>query len=185
MSDYRRDFALEIRSNKRKSVILFAGLPFLLTGLCWVIGRSYDFGDLGLPVGILISAISMLVTYYLGDDIILGFTGAREANWETDQVLFNVVDEMRIAAGLPMPRVYVIDSFALNAFATGWSPENSAVAITRGLLERLNREELQGVIAHEMGHVANLDIRYMLWIMDTIDNAKHLLAEMNVTTPAP
>lgn len=176
MSDYRRDFAAEIRSNKRKSVLLFLGIPLLLIALCWAIGRAYDYGDLGLPIGFIIAVAVMLITYFLGDDIVLGFTGAREANWETDQVLFNVVDEMRIAAGLPMPRVYVIDSFAMNAFATGWSPENSAVAVTRGLLEKLNRDELQGVIAHEMGHVANLDIRYML-LVSTMVGAIALIAD--------
>ncbi len=176
MSDYRRDFAAEIRSNKRKSVILFIGLPLLLMALCWVIGRTYDYGDFGLPVGFVVAVSVMLITYYLGDDIILGFTGAREATWESDQVLFNVVDEMRIAAGLPMPRVYVIDSFALNAFATGWSPDNAAIAVTRGLLEKLDRDELQGVIAHEMGHVANLDIRYML-LVSTMVGAIALIAD--------
>lgn len=176
MSDYRRDFAAEIRSNKWKSVVLFTGLPILLIGLCWVIGRAYDYGDLGLPIGFLVAVAVMLITYFLGDDIVLGFTGAREATWETDQTLFNVVDEMRIAAGLPMPRVYVIDSFAMNAFATGWSPENSAVAVTRGMLEKLNRDELQGVIAHEMGHIANLDIRYML-LVSTMVGAIALIAD--------
>lgn len=157
-------------------MILFIGLPILLIALCWVIGKTYDFGDLGLPVGAAIAIIVMLVSYYLGDDIILGFTGAREASWESDQVLFNVVDEMRIAAGLPMPRVYVIDSFALNAFATGWKPENAAVAVTRGLLEKLDRDELQGVIAHEMGHVANLDIRFMM-LVSTMVGAIALIAD--------
>ena len=176
MSDYRRDFAAEIRSNKRKSVILFIGLPLLLMALCWVIGRTYDYGDFGLPVGFIVAVSVMLITYFLGDDIILGFTGAREATWESDQVLFNVVDEMRIAAGLPMPRVYVIDSFALNAFATGWSPDNAAVAVTRGLIEKLDRDELQGVIAHEMGHVANLDIRYMM-LVSTMVGAIALIAD--------
>ena len=159
MSDYRRDFAAEIRSNKRKSFLLFLGLPILLVGMCWVIGEQYGRGDLGLLGGLVVAVGGMVITYTLGDDIILGFTGAREATWESDQMLFNVVDEMRIAAGLPMPRVYVVDSFALNAFATGWSPDNAAVAVTRGLLEKLNRDELQGVIAHEMGHVANFDIQ--------------------------
>ncbi|MCB1060775.1 MAG: M48 family metallopeptidase [Calditrichaeota bacterium] len=176
MSDYRRDFAAEIRSNKRKSMTLFIGLPLLLLILCWVIGRSYGFGDLGLPVGFIVAVSVMLISYFLGDDIVLGFTGAREATWENDQMLFNVVDEMRIAAGLPMPRVYVIDSFALNAFATGWSPETAAVCVTRGLLEKLNREELQGVIGHEMGHVANLDIRYML-LVSTMVGAIALIAD--------
>lgn len=176
MSDYRRDFAAEIRANKRKSVILFIGLPLLLLLLCWVIGRSYDFGNIGLPIGFLLAVFVMLITYFLGDDIVLGFTGAREATWESDQVLFNVVDEMRIASGLPMPRVYVIDSFALNAFATGWSPEDSAIAVTRGMLENLNRDELQGVVAHEIAHIANLDIRYML-LVSTMVGAIALIAD--------
>ena len=78
--------------------------------------------------------------------------------------MINVVDEMRIAAGLPMPRVYIIDSDTPNAFATGRDPQNASVAVTRGLLETLTREELQGVIGHEMSHVRNLDIRYMMLV---------------------
>jgi heat shock protein HtpX len=88
--------------------------------------------------------------------------GARPIRPEDDPELFNVVDEVRIAAGLPMPRVYVIDDTAMNAFATGRDPEHAAVAITAGLRQKLSRDELQGVMAHEMAHVRHYDIRFAL-----------------------
>jgi heat shock protein HtpX len=86
---------------------------------------------------------------------------AKEVTADQEPVLHNVVEEMAIAAGLPKPRVYVMETDALNAFATGLSPQKAAIAVTRGLLKALNREQLQGVVAHEMGHVLNLDTRYM------------------------
>jgi heat shock protein HtpX len=89
-------------------------------------------------------------------------SGAKEISKEDDPRLWNVVEELSIAAGLPMPRVYLIDDTALNAFATGRDPDHAAVAITAGLRDRLNREELQGVIAHEMSHVRNYDIRFSM-----------------------
>lgn len=173
---FRLDFAAEIRSNKRKSALLFFSLPILLIALCWAIGQYYGYDHIGLPIGALVAVAVMVITFYLGDDIILGFTGAREADYEKDQMLINVVDEMRIAAGLPMPRVYVIDSFAMNAFATGWDHENAALGVTRGMLEKLNRDELQGVVGHEMAHIANLDIRYML-LVTTLVGAIALISD--------
>lgn len=108
-----------------------------------------------------IGIIASIVTFSSGDRIIMKLTGAEEVTAETEPVLHNVVEEMAIAAGLPKPRVAVIETEALNAFATGMSPQKATIGVTRGLLKSLNREQLQGVVAHEMGHVLNLDIRYM------------------------
>src|SRR5215210_6220160 len=88
----------------------------------------------------------------------------RERKHEEEKVLFNVVEEMSIASGLPMPKVYIVEDTAPNAFATGRDPEHATVAVTSGLLEKLDRDELQGVIAHEMSHVANFDIRYSMLV---------------------
>jgi heat shock protein HtpX len=100
------------------------------------------------------------VAFSQGDRIVLRLTGAREVSADDEPVLYNVVEEMAIAAGIRKPRLYVIETGALNAFATGMSPAHSAIGVTRGLLESLNREELQGVVGHEMGHIVNWDIRY-------------------------
>ncbi len=101
---------------------------------------------------------------FFGDDISLSFFNAREVTHEEEPMLFNVVEEMSIAAGIPMPKVYVIESRAMNAFSVGFKPEKAAVAVTRGLLENLNREELQGVIGHEMSHIRFYDTRIMVII---------------------
>ncbi|MEI7685781.1 MAG: M48 family metallopeptidase [Planctomycetota bacterium] len=119
----------------------------------------------GLAVGAVAAAISFgisLLSYFSGDQLILGVQGAHELKKADDPQLFNVVEEMAIAGGLPMPKIYLIDDPSPNAFATGRDPEHASVAITTGLRTKLNREELQGVMAHEMSHIRNYDIRLML-----------------------
>jgi heat shock protein HtpX len=108
-----------------------------------------------------IGIVASIVTMVSGDRIIMKLTSATEVSAEAEPVLHNVVEEMAIAAGLPKPRVAIIETDALNAFATGMSPDKAVIGVTRGLLKTLDREQLQGVVAHEMGHVLNLDIRYM------------------------
>ncbi len=117
---------------------------------------------LGAGVALVIGAGGAIWSYFQGANAILRMVHAQEITPELDQELFNVVDEMRIAAGLPMPKVYLIPESALNAFATGRNPENGVVAITTGLRAKLNRDELQGVIAHEMAHIRHFDIRFSL-----------------------
>ncbi|MFA5122193.1 M48 family metalloprotease [Zavarzinia sp.] len=109
---------------------------------------------------IVVSGIWTLIVLRFGDRIVLGLSGAREVSAEEAPVLHNVVEEMAIAAGVPKPRVAIMDTDALNAFAAGMSPDHVAIAVTRGLLASLNREELQAVVGHEMGHLLNLDVRY-------------------------
>jgi heat shock protein HtpX len=104
------------------------------------------------------------VSYYAGGRIVLAASRAQEVTHDEAPQLFNVVEEMAIAGGLPMPKVYIIKDSAPNAFATGRDPEHASVAVTSGLLEKLNRDELQGVIAHEMSHVGNFDIRYAMLV---------------------
>ena len=118
----------------------------------------------GLVLAFIVGIVTGLATYYGGDKMVLAASRAREISHDDAPVLFNVVEEMAIAAGLPMPKVYIIDDSAPNAFATGRDPEHASVAVTSGLLEKLNRDELQGVIAHEMSHVANFDIRYSMLV---------------------
>jgi heat shock protein HtpX len=161
---FRKDFAREIRDNKLNSVALIIGFPILLMMLGFAIGIWFGIGMFGVFGALLIGLVLVMTSLYSGDQTILEVSGARAANPDTDQQLINVVDEMRIAAGLPMPKVYVIDSDAANAFATGRDPDTAAVCVTRGLMDTLNRDELQGVIGHEMSHVRNFDIRYLMLV---------------------
>ena len=161
---YRKDFAAEIRDNKLNSMALIIGFPILLAMLGFALGMWFGIGPWGILAALLIGLVLVLTSFYSGDQTILEVSGAREADSETDAQLINVVDEMRIAAGLSMPKVFVIESDAANAFATGRDPDNSYVCVTRGLMETLTRDELQGVIGHEMSHIRNMDIRYMMLV---------------------
>jgi len=117
---------------------------------------------IGAGVALVMASAGAAWAWYGGSNAILTMAGAIPLAGPDDPVLFNVVDEMRIAAGLPMPRVYIINDSALNAFATGRDPQHAAIAVTRGLRERLTRDQLQGVIAHEMAHIRHYDIRFAM-----------------------
>jgi heat shock protein HtpX len=155
----------QIRHNRRASWLLMVVVVGLLAALGYVIGLAWtgsSSGGLGLLGLFGVAAIVWsLVGYYAGDRMVLAVSGARQITHADEPQLWNVVEEMTIAAGLAQPpAVYVIDDPAPNAFATGRDPAHSSIAVTRGLLEKLNRDELQGVIAHEMSHVRNYDIRF-------------------------
>ena len=154
----------QIRSNKRRSMALVVLIAVILVVLGFVFGEAFQrgAGPLGVAVAILIWIVMSLIAYFQGDNILLAVSGAQEIQQKDHPQLFNVVEEMTIASGLPkMPRVYILNDMALNAFATGRNPDNAAVAVTAGLLGRLKRDELQGVIAHEMSHILNRDVLLM------------------------
>ena len=153
-----------IQANKRKSV----GLIFLLAAVLLLLGYSLGFlldpsmGPLGLVGALIIWAVMMIASVAGGEKILLAQAGAREVERSAAPQLFNVVEEMQIACGLPVPpKIYVIDSPVPNAFAVGLNPKRAAVAVTTGLLAKLDRDELQGVIAHELGHIVNRDTLFM------------------------
>jgi len=151
-----------IRANKRKSWVLFIGMGICLVLLGYLAGSVFfapDGGLVGIGIAMVIWSIMSLVSYFSGDSILLALSGAKEVTPDVHPQLFHVVEEMKIAANLPaMPKVYIIDEPAPNAFATGIKPEKCAIAVTAGLLSRLNRDELQGVIAHETSHILNRDV---------------------------
>jgi heat shock protein HtpX len=179
------------RSNRRKTwIIMIAFVGFLL-----VLGLGFDtffIGEAGgvVPVGSLmalgVGSVSALASYFAGDRAVLAATSAepldRAAEHATDadklklRQLENVVDEMTIAAGLPKPKVYIVPDPDPNAFATGRGPDHASIAVTRGLLDALDREELQGVVAHELSHVRNYDVRVMT-IVAALVGAVALLAD--------
>ena len=165
---YEGTFRDRIAVNKRNSLLLIVAFLAFITIFGYVLGYAW-LGNpaeaiFGLVLALVVGAISGLATYYGGDRMVLAASHARKLTHDEAPVLFNVVEEMTIAAGLPMPRVYIIDDTAPNAFATGRDPEHASVTVTSGLIEKLNRDELQGVIAHEMSHVGNLDIRYAMLV---------------------
>jgi len=150
----------QIESNKRRSAILIFVVLALVIGVV-ALYSYYVRGDFVLPVIAAAFAIpSSLIGYYAGDKIALAANRALIVPEESAPDLHNIVENLAITAGLPKPAVYYIDSPALNAFATGRDPEHASIAVTRGLVERLDRSELEGVIAHELSHVKNFDIRF-------------------------
>ena len=161
-----KTFYDQIAANRRNSFLL-AGAVVILLGLLGFTAGWALFGDPTGGVALLIGAVLLgtlagVGTYVAGDSLVLSVSGAHEVTEQQAPQLHNVVREMAIAANVPMPRVYVIDDTAPNAFATGRDPAHASVAITTGLLEKLDREELQGVLGHELSHVRNLDIRFSL-----------------------
>jgi len=153
------------RKNRQRSIVLLIFMGIVLIVLGMIIGIAIDpetGGFLGIFFALLLYFILLLVAYSQGSSIILRMSNAKEIKYDDNPQLFNIVEEMRIAAGMPvMPKVYIIQDSAPNAFAAGMKPEKSIVAVTTGLLKTMNRDELQGVIAHEISHIINRDIRYL------------------------
>ena len=164
-----------IQANKRKSVLIFICMGATLILLGYIIGLAAAGPGGGIPgivIAFLVWFILSLVSYFSGDAIVLSVSRAKEVSHDMHPRLFNIAEEMKIAANLPaIPKLYIIDDPAPNAFATGKSPEKSAICVTAGLLSRLNRDELQGVVAHEMAHIMNRDVLFVTFagiLMGTI-----------------
>jgi heat shock protein HtpX len=178
-------FYSEESANRRKSFLLVIAVVAFLAVLGYVIGYVIGLGsgnEVAYGIGALVIAIafgllSVAGSYFGGDQLVLASSHAKEIGQEQAPELFNVVSEMATAAGVPMPKVYIIDDPSPNAFATGRDPNHSSVAITTGLLQKLNREELQGVMGHEMSHVRNYDIRFTL-IVGVLVGSIALLAQL-------
>src|SRR4028119_993908 len=161
-------FRDRIGVNRRNSLFLILVFLVFVLVLGYVIGYAW-IGDpvgalFGLALALVVGTVAGLLSYFAGDKMVLAASRAREITHEEAPRLFNVVEEMAIAGGLPMPKVYIIQDSAPNAFATGRDPEHASVAVTSGLLDKLSRDELQGVMAHEMAHVGNYDIRYAMLV---------------------
>lgn len=168
-----------IRANTIKSWLLIGSLTAVLVGMGYLIGEVWmpGGGPGGVGIAVVVAVFLNLLAYYGGGNMVLAMSGARQIEHKDNPQLFNVVEEMAIAAGIPMPKVYIIDDTAMNAFATGRDPQHAAVAITKGLLMKLNRDELQGVMAHEMSHVKNRDILYMTFAVILLGSVA-LLADL-------
>lgn len=147
-----------IASNKRKTVIIMAVFFLVVAGLGWLIG--YMYGSPSLSYAVILGALTYtLIMYFSGSRLSLAVSGAREIKKSDNPAYWRIVENLAITEGLPMPKVYIMDDPAPNAFATGRKPENSAVCVTTGLLQIMDEPELQGVLAHELGHIKNYDMR--------------------------
>jgi heat shock protein HtpX len=152
----------QITSNKRKSLALLAGFLVVYAALGWLL--SLWFGEAALILALAIAVVMLVVNLYMGDDLIASVSGARRIQRKEEAPeLWRMVENLSITAGLPMPRVYVVPDESPNAFAAGRSPKQAIVAVTTGLLERLDEEELEGVLAHEISHIRNYDVRLMTY----------------------
>ena len=150
----------QIASNKRKTWVLLIVFFLLLAIVGYAVGYLFmNSGFGGVTIAMILGFIYALTMIFQSTEIVMSMNGAREVDRNEEPVLSHVVEDMAMVAQIPMPRVYVIDDPGLNAFATGSNPQNAAVAATSGLLEIMNREELEAVIGHEVGHIRNLDIR--------------------------
>ncbi len=155
----------QIDSNKRNTWILISLFTGLLAATGYVLGAvNGDWGG-GLALALIISLGSTCISWFAGDKIVLFTSGAKElTDREQNRYIWNLVENLCITAGLPRPRIYIVEDDSPNAFATGRDPEHASIALTTGIIRLLENEELEGVIAHELSHVKNFDTRYMMLV---------------------
>jgi heat shock protein HtpX len=161
----------QISRNKRNSIIVIAGFLLVWLAVGAIVGLIASGGSGAITGAIILGVLGVgaaLYAYYLGSATVLAAMGAQEANPQQYQQLYNVVQALAIGDGLPLPKVYVINDPSPNAFATGRDPNHAAVTVTTGLLQMMNREELEGVLAHEMSHIKNFDVRLLLVVTTMI-----------------
>ncbi len=175
----------EIERNKKKTVLILLLFPLVLAGLIYVtvfliyyfagssaqqVTQSINFQEINLIstiaacITIVLAIIWAVISWFGGDHIVLDSAGAREISRSTHPEIYVLVENLTIATGLPLPRIYIMDDESLNAFATGRDPEHASLALTKGIIKKLNRAELEGVIGHELGHIANRDIRLTMLV---------------------
>lgn len=155
----------QIASNKRKTVLLIGAFIVLILACGWAFSELSEMGYIGLAVAVVISLAMSIASYYSGDKVALWTAGAKPISKEENPYVYRLVENLCITAGLPMPKIHIIDDPAMNAFATGRDPEHASIALTSGIIENLENEELEGVIAHELSHIKNYDIRLMMVVV--------------------
>ncbi len=166
----------QIASNRRRTWLLIVGAVLLLGAVGYALGTIWATGPVGLVVATVIALVMAVASYRFGDRVVLASTRAREVTPEQQPRLHNIVEGLSIAAGIPKPRVYLVPEAAPNAFATGRDPEHASIAVTEGLLQSLNRVELEGVVGHELAHVVDRDI-LVGTVVATLAGAVILLSE--------
>lgn len=166
----------QIDSNKRKTAILIGVFLAIIIGIGVFLNAYYGFGYQAVVLATVISGVMSITSYYWSDKIALSSTGAKQITQEQSPYVYRMVENLCISQGMPLPKIYIIQSPALNAFATGRDPQHASIALTTGIIEALENEELEGVIAHELSHVKNYDIRVMT-IVVVLVGAIGLLAD--------
>lgn len=154
----------QIASNKRKSLFLVFGFVLLVAALDYVFARAFNQPSLFVPI-VIAAVLYALISYFFSAQIALGMSGAQPIEKKDNPELYRTVENLTIAAGLPMPKVYIVDDPSPNAFATGRDPNHAVVCVTSGILPLLEKDELEGVLAHELSHVGNYDIRFMALVV--------------------
>lgn len=150
-----------ISQNKFKTWIIMSLFVVFITTIAFVYGKASGYGLSYAGIALIISGIMSLGSYFYSDKLVLATSGAQQIQKKDNPELFRIIENLAIGAGLPMPKIYMMDDPSPNAFATGRDPKHAVVAVTTGILERLNKTELEGVIAHELSHVKNFDTRLM------------------------
>ncbi len=153
-----------INKNKRESWILIFSFLIVISLLGFVFSQAYNAPEI-LYFAVGFSVFSSLISYYFSDSITLSLSGAKEIDRQSSPELYRLVENLTIAAGLPVPRIYIIDDTAPNAFATGRDPKHAVICVTTGILQKLEKTELEGVLAHELSHIGNYDIRVMTLVV--------------------
>lgn len=166
----------QITANRRRTVLLMLGAVVFLGLIGYVIGRIWATGPVGIAIAAGIAVVMSVGSYFAGDKVVLASTRAREVSPQEEPRLHNIVEGLAIAAGIPKPRVYIVPEQAPNAFATGRDPQHASVAVTQGLLQIMDRVELEGVIGHELSHVMDRDI-LVGTVVATLVGAAVLLSE--------
>ena len=151
----------QISANKTKTWLIIFLFVIFITTILFVYGKASGYGLSYAGIGLVIAGLMTFASYYYSDKMILGMSKAKQIQKKDNPQLFRIVENLCIGAGIPLPKIYIIDDSAPNAFATGRDPKHSVVCVTTGILEKLNKAELEGVIAHELSHVRNYDIRLM------------------------
>ncbi len=155
----------QIDSNKRKTVILITIFIVFVLFLGWFYGQITNTGYIGLGIAIIISLVMAIFSYFSGDKVALATAGAKKIEKKNNPYVYRMVENLCITAGLPLPKVYIINDPNINAFATGRDPKHASIAITQGAIDKLENEELEAVIAHELSHIKNYDIRLMMVVI--------------------
>lgn len=171
----------QIANNKRKSFLLIFVFSALLIALGWFFGMRFGDARAGILIAVFVATASALLSYFAGDQAALLVNGAKRLEKNDAPELWRLVENLAITAGLPMPKLYLIEDHAPNAFATGRNPQHASVAVTSGLLALLDHKELEGVIAHELSHIGNDDILVMTIVIILVGSVM-MLSEMMLRT---
>lgn len=151
----------QIDANKRKSWLIMGSFVVFVVGLAYVFGQASGYGGSFVGLAFIFAGLMSLGSYYFSDSVVLGISGAKEISEKDDNLLFDVVTNIAMVAGIQRPKVYLIEDPSPNAFATGRDPQHAVVCVTTGLRQKLEKAELEGIIAHELSHIVNFDTRLM------------------------